>query len=72
MVFVQKARVRPMSTLTMKNTVNSVEAPVMVVVQRVPTRHIDMVMVETNVYGVVPPVPALVPKVQIKFTKGKV
>lgn len=61
-----------MSTLTMKNTVNSVEAPVMVVVQRVPTRHIDMVMVETNVYGVVPPVPALVPKVQIKFTKGKV
>lgn len=72
MVFVQKARVRPMSILTMKNTVNSVEAPVMVVVQRVPTRHIDMVMVETNVYGVVPPVPALVPKVQIKFTKGKV
>lgn len=72
MVFVQKARVRPMSTLTMKNTVNSVEAPVMVVVQRVPTRHIDMVMVETNVYGVVPPIPALVPKVQIKFMKGKV
>lgn len=72
MVFVQKARVRPMSTLTMKNTVNSVEALVMVVVQRVPTRHIDMVMVETNVYGVVLPVPALVPKVQIKFTKDKV
>jgi hypothetical protein len=71
MALVAKVLAKSMNILMMKNTVNSVEVPVMVLALIALLKFTVMDMVLISVYGVAQHLLALVQKVLTKFMKNK-
>ena len=71
MALAAKVPAKSMNTLMMKNTVNSVEVPVMVLALIALLKFIVMDMGAISVYGVAQPLLVLVQKVLTKSMKNK-